>query len=55
LQLAQFFAKLRNPLAHHREEAIRGDDRQRAEDCCQELLAMLRNALGNVQEGETHA
>ncbi|HLQ10372.1 MAG TPA: hypothetical protein VK134_02140, partial [Ktedonobacteraceae bacterium] len=55
LQLAQFFAKMRNPLAHHREEAIRGEDRQRAEDCCRELLAMLRNALDIVQEGEAHA
>jgi hypothetical protein len=55
LQLAQFFAKMRNPLAHHREEAIRGEDRQRAEDCCRELLAMLRNALDIAQEGETHA
>jgi hypothetical protein len=55
LQLAQFFAKMRNPLAHHRDEAIRGEDRQRAEDCCRELLAMLRNALDIAQEGETHA
>ncbi len=55
LQLAQFFAKMRNPLAHLREEAIRSEDRQRAEDCCRELLAMLRNALDIVQEGEAHA
>jgi hypothetical protein len=55
LQLAQFFAKMRNPLAHHREGAIRGEDRQRAEDCCRELLAMLRNALDIAQEGESHA
>jgi hypothetical protein len=55
LQLAHFFAKMRNPLAHHREEAIHGEDRQRAEDCCRELLAMLRNALDIAQEGETHA
>jgi hypothetical protein len=54
-QLGQFFAKMRNPLAHHREEAIHGEDRQRAEDCCRELLAMLRNALEIAQEGETHA
>lgn len=54
-QIAQFFAKMRNPLAHHREEAIHGEDRQRAEDCCRELLAMLRNALDILQEGETHA
>ena len=54
-QLAQFFAKMRNPLAHHREEAIHGENRQRAEDCCRELLAMLRNALEIAQEGETYA
>ncbi|HEU0003822.1 MAG TPA: hypothetical protein VFQ36_23145 [Ktedonobacteraceae bacterium] len=55
LQLAYFFAKMRNPLAHHRAEAIRGENRQTAEDCCRELLAMLRNALDIAQEGESHA
>src|SRR5581483_11234042 len=55
LQLAYFFAKMRNPLAHHRAEAIHGENRQMAEDCCRELLAMLRNALDIVQEGESHA
>jgi hypothetical protein len=54
-QLGQFFAKMRNPLAHHREDAIHGDNRQRAEECCRELLALLRNALEIAQEGETHA
>ncbi|MGH2493239.1 MAG: hypothetical protein ACRDIV_00880 [Ktedonobacteraceae bacterium] len=55
LQLAYFFAKMRNPLAHHRSEAIHGENRQLAEDCCRGLLAMLRNALDIAQEGETHA
>ena len=55
LPRAQFFARLRNPLAHHRDEAIVGENRRLAVEYCVEIQDVLRAYLDTLQQGDMHA
>ena len=42
-QRAQLLSKIRNPLAHNRDESLRAFERQIAEGYCNEILDTLRD------------
>ena len=52
-QRAEFIAKIRNPLAHNREEALQEYELKIAEGYCEEILDAI-HALKQVRERNTH-
>ena len=52
-QRAEFIAKIRNPLAHNREEALQEYELKIAEGYCEEILDAI-HALKQVRERDTH-
>jgi hypothetical protein len=44
---AKLLSKVRNPLAHNRDEVLRDDERHLAEAYCHEILDTLRRAREN--------
>ena len=52
-QRAEFIAKIRNPLAHNREEALQEYELKTAEGYCEEILDAI-HALKQVRERDTH-